>query len=346
MHMADALLSPGVGGLMTAVSVGAMAYSCAKMKGTDGEGPGESRVPVMGVMGAFVFAAQMINFTIPATGSSGHIGGGVLLAAMLGPYASLLTIAAVLIIQCLFFADGGLLALGCNIFNMGFFACFVAYPLIFKPMVKGGLSQGRITAASIVSVVLGLQLGAFSVVLETLFSGVTELPFGTFVLLMQPIHLAIGVVEGIITAAVLCFVYSMRPGLLDFYSPRQGEAAARGELSFGKTLLVLLALAAAIGGGLSLFASAYPDGLEWSMEKTAGTTELEREGGAYESAASIQETTAFMPDYAFKSDGEYGSALGTSTAGIVGGALTLALACAAGAAVSAFKKREGKNAGA
>ena len=83
----------------------------------------------------------MINFTIPATGSSGHIGGGILLAAMLGPYAALLTIAAVLIIQCLFFADGGLMALGCNIFNMGVYACFLAYPLIFKPMVSKGASR-------------------------------------------------------------------------------------------------------------------------------------------------------------------------------------------------------------
>jgi cobalt/nickel transport system permease protein len=292
-------------------------------------------------MGAFVFAAQMINFTIPATGSSGHIGGGILLAAMLGPYAALLTISAVLIIQCLFFADGGLMALGCNIFNMGFYACFVAYPFIFKPMVKGAQSAGKITAASIVSVVIGLQLGAFSVVLETLLSGVTELPFSTFVLLMQPIHLAIGVVEGIITAAVLCFVFQARPDLLDFWSAdvSGADTAPKSALSYGKTLLVLLGLAAVIGGGLSVYASAYPDGLEWSMEKTAGTTELERSGDAYETSAKIQESTAFMPDYDFKSTGEDGSAFGTSTAGIVGGALTLALACAAGAAVSAFKKR-------
>jgi cobalt/nickel transport system permease protein len=322
---------------MTAASVGAMAYACAKMKGSDGPGAGENNVPVMGVMGAFVFAAQMINFTIPATGSSGHIGGGILLAAMLGPYASLLTIAAVLIIQCLFFADGGLLALGCNIFNMGVYACFVAYPLIFKPMTRSGASPGRITAAAVVSVVVGLQLGAFSVVLQTLLSGVTELPFGTFVLLMQPIHLAIGAVEGLITAAVLCFVYQARPSLLDFYTGEKSNAK-KSALSFGNTLAVLLVMAALIGGGLSLFASAYPDGLEWSMEHTAGTAELEREGGAYESAATIQEATAFMPDYGFKSAGDEGSALGTSTAGIVGGALTLALACASGALVSAFKK--------
>ena len=353
MHMADALLSPGVSGIMTAASVGAIAYSVAKLKNADETGPGELAgsavdrvVPVMGVMGAFVFAAQMINFTIPATGSSGHIGGGILLAAMLGPYAALLTIAAVLIIQCLFFADGGLMALGCNIFNMGVYACFVAYPLIFKPMLRKGLTPGRITAASIVSVVIGLQLGAFSVVLETLLSGVTELPFGTFVALMQPIHLAIGVVEGIITAAVLCFVFQMRPDMLGFRGDTPGAASdvKKGALSFGKTLLVLLLLAAAIGGGLSVYASAYPDGLEWAMERTAGTAELEREGGAYERAASIQESTAFMPDYDFKSAGEEGSTFGTSVSGIVGGGLTLALACAAGALVTSFKKHRGKNA--
>jgi cobalt/nickel transport system permease protein len=346
MHMADALLSPGVSALMSAASVGAIAYSAVKLNKEDGadsalaDGAKDKRIPVMGVMGAFVFAAQMINFTIPATGSSGHIGGGILLAAMLGPYAALLTISAVLSIQCLFFADGGLLALGCNIFNMGVYACLVAYPFIFKPITKGTRSAGRITAASIASVVVGLQLGAFSVVLETLLSGVTELPFGAFVLLMQPIHLAIGAIEGIITAAVLCFVLQTRPDLLDFWSAASGaDAAPKGALSYGKTLLVLLGLAAAIGGGLSVYASAYPDGLEWSMEKTAGTAELERSGGAYETSARIQESTAFMPDYDFKSAGEDGSTFGTSTAGIAGGALTLALACATGAAVSAFKKR-------
>ena len=75
----------------------------------------------MGVLGAFIFAAQMINFTIPATGSSGHLGGGLILTILLGPYAAFLTIASVLMVQALFFADGGLLALGCNIFNLGFF---------------------------------------------------------------------------------------------------------------------------------------------------------------------------------------------------------------------------------
>ncbi|MDD4200115.1 MAG: energy-coupling factor ABC transporter permease, partial [Eubacteriales bacterium] len=207
MHMADALVSPEVGGVMMAATVGVAAYSIKKVQND----LDDKKVPMMGVMGAFVFAAQMINFSIPATGSSGHIGGGMLLAIMLGPYAGYLTMTSILFIQALFFGDGGLLAFGCNAFNLGFYTCFIAYPLIYKWITRKGLTSGRIFGASMVSSIVGLQMGAFSVVLETLFSGKTELPFGTFVLLMQPIHLGIGLVEGLVTAAVVTFVWKARP---------------------------------------------------------------------------------------------------------------------------------------
>ena len=131
MHMADALLSPAVGGGMWVVTAGLIGTSSRKVRLTFQE----KKIPLMGVAGAFVFAAQMINFTIPATGSSGHLGGGLLLAILLGPPAAFMTIASVLTVQALFFADGGLLALGCNIFNLGFFPCFVAYPWIYRPLV-------------------------------------------------------------------------------------------------------------------------------------------------------------------------------------------------------------------
>lgn len=91
---------------------------------------------MMGVMGAFVFAAQTINFTIPGTGSSGHLTGGLMLTALLGPYAGFLTMVGILAIQCLLFADGGLLALGCNIWNMAFYGCFISSMLIFKPIIS------------------------------------------------------------------------------------------------------------------------------------------------------------------------------------------------------------------
>src|SRR5512140_1975866 len=182
MHMADALLSPAVGGTMWAASAGTIAYCSAKVR----KELDDRKVPLMGVLGAFLFAAQMINFTIPATGSSGHLGGGLILAILLGPHAAFLTIASVLMVQALFFADGGLLALGCNIFNLGIFPAFIAYPLIYKKIIGNQPSQMKLTIAAMLAAVVGLQLGAFSVVLETVASGISSLPFRTFVALMQP----------------------------------------------------------------------------------------------------------------------------------------------------------------
>ena len=329
MHMADALLSPGVGAAMCAVSVGAMIYSGVKMKGGR---EAEKKLPMMAVSGAFVFAAQMINFTIPGTGSSGHIGGGILLAALLGGPAALLTISAVLVIQCLMFADGGLLALGCNIFNMGVLPCLLVYPLLFRNIFGKKTSRGRLMAASILSVVIGLQLGAFGVVLETTASGISALPFSTFVLLMQPIHLAIGLVEGIVTGAVLLFVYETRPEILD------GMQKSTESHSVRRTAAVFAIAALLVAGGLSLLASGLPDGLEWAMEKTAGTTELEAQGAA-EKAAEIQEKTALMPDYEAPVDN---AAASTSLAGVAGSVMTFVLAGAAGGVILAVKKRKKK----
>jgi cobalt/nickel transport system permease protein len=333
MHMADALISPVVGGVFYAASAASIAYSTVKIKKDE---LCEKKVPIMGVAGALVFAGQMINFTIPATGSSGHIGGGILLAGLIGGPAALLALSAVLIIQCLFFADGGLLALGCNIFNMGVIPCLLVYPLLFKRITAKGMNYKSITIASVVSVVVGLQIGAFGVVLETLASGVTELPFGAFLALMQPIHLAIGIVEGLVTAAILCYVQSARPEILE--GAESGQPID-GSVPMKKVVTVLIAITVVTGGLLALFASSYPDGLEWSMEGVAGTAELEADGAAFEGAAAIQETTAFLPDYGFAGAGEDAGPAGTTVSGIVGAAITFALAGAAGLAISRVKKR-------
>lgn len=340
MHMADALISPVVGGTMWAVTAGLTVYSAKKLKGN----LDDAKTPLMGVLGAFIFAAQMINFTIPATGSSGHLGGGMILAILMGPYAAFLTMASVLTVQALFFADGGLLALGCNIFNLGFFPCFIVYPLIYKKIVGDQPTPRAILAGSMVAGILSLQMGAFCVVLETLFSGISELPFGTFVLLMQPIHLAIGIVEGFVTAAVVTFVWKARPEVLD-------TAVAPGPLGWAgmKNVLVgLLVVAAVTGAVFSWFASANPDGLEWSMARTSGKEELAPpEHGVHSLLASLQEKTAFLPDYSFKEKGKEGPAeaekttaegkskkeepwpsvsAGTSVSGLVGGLMTMLVA--------------------
>jgi cobalt/nickel transport system permease protein len=317
---------------MNVVSAGALGYAAAKTKKDE---LSEKKLPVMAVAGAFVFAAQMINFTIPATGSSGHLGGGILLAALLGGFPAFLTLAAVLIIQCLFFADGGLLALGCNIFNIALIPCLVIYPLIFKPLTKKGFSSKSLSIATVLSVIVGLQLGALGVVVETMLSGISVLPFDKFALLMQPIHLAIGLVEGLVTTAILIFIYKMRPEIMDSTRKRTSIAPA---VSMKKVTIILCAVTLIVAAGLSLFASAYPDGLEWSMENITGTTELVAEGDVHEGAAGVQSVLGFMPDYNYPNAGEGASHSGTAVAGIVGSVITFALAGTIGFGIRSFKK--------
>lgn len=330
MHMADGILAPAVAVTMYAASTAVAGYSISRIKKVDEP----EKIPIMGVMGAFVFAAQMINFTIPGTGSSGHLCGGMMLSSILGPEAGFITMIGVLLIQCLLFADGGLMALGANIWNMAFYGCFIGGYLIWKLFMKNGVSKTRITVASIVGCVLTLQMGAFSIVLETMASGITELPFSLFFTAMQTIHLAIGLFEGLITAAVLVFVYEARPELLWV-----GKTHRQGKVSSKRFAAIIIGLTILVGGGLSLFASSFPDGLEWSMERVAGTSELEGEGEYYDMAASIQETTAILPDYSFKSD-EEGSAVGTSVSGIFGAAVVIALCTVVCYGLKFFKKTE------
>lgn len=319
---------------MWAISGGLITYCARRVK----ESMRDNLVPLMGVLGAFIFTAQMINFSIPGTGSSGHLGGGLILAVLLGPHAAFLVIASVLTVQAFFFADGGLLALGCNIFNLGFYPSFVAYPFLYRVIANGRYVSPRAVAAAIAAAVVGLQLGAFSVVLETKASGISDLPFGTFVLLMQPIHLAIGLVEGLTTAAVVSFVARARPEVMPSASPAAGVA-----VNMRPVLLGLLTAAVAVGGALSWFASTHPDGLEWSIAKITGKEEIAgTESVLRRRLSEVQETTAVLPDYSFKAPAENASgdaasaseeppaawptvSAGTSVAGLAGGAATLVL---------------------
>ncbi|TAN42838.1 MAG: cobalamin biosynthesis protein CbiM [Nitrospirae bacterium] len=347
MHMADALLSPAAGATFWAGTLAAIAYCSKKLKET----MDEKMVPLMGVLGAFIFAAQMINFTIPATGSSGHLGGGMILSIVLGPYAAFVVMASVLTVQALFFADGGLLALGCNIWNLGIYPCFIAYPLIYKPLAGSGATSGRITAAAMISGVVGLQLGAFSVVLQTLLSGRSELPFNTFVLLMQPIHLGIGIVEGFVTAGVINFIKSARPEIIESAFSTRPIAAG---VSLRNVLVGLSVAALLTGGTLSWFASANPDGLEWSIEKTFGKPELpEQPQGITHSLKRVQEATSFLPDYSFRKTGEKTESAGAgekaevwpnvesgkSLSGMVGSGIVIGMILLIGFSIKAVKKK-------
>lgn len=344
MHMSDALITPAVGGVMWGATAVTAAYCAKKVR----EDLDESKIPLMGVAGAFIFASQMLNFTIPGTGSSGHLGGGLILTILLGPYAAFLVMASVLTVQALFFADGGLLALGANIFNLGFFPAFVAFPLVYKKIVGDNPSMGRIVTGGILGALVGLQLGALGVVLETTLSGVSELPFATFLAMMMPIHLAIGLVEGLVTAAVVAFVYKAQPEILARSSKRE---SLKG-LNLRPVLIGLVSAALVSGVGFAWFASASPDGLEWSIARVTGVEEIEGASAElHESLAALQGRTSILPDYAFPAGEEAAEEeaawpaveAGTSASGVVGGALTLALAVLVG---FVLKRRSSRAAGA
>lgn len=292
MHVSDALVSTPVALTGAAIAVGLLGIAGREVRKNDNS----SIVPLMGVLGAFVFAAQMINFAIPGTGSSGHVIGGVLLAAFLGPWAAFITLASVLIIQCLVFADGGLLALGCNLINMGAMTTLVAYPLIFKPIAGSSSNPWRISIAAVIACTVGLELGACLVTLETMLSDVSALKWTHFLGVMAAIHLPIGFCEGLATAAVLAFVAKNRPDLLN----NVGKTAARKQV---KRAAVWFGIATVvIAAGLVWFASSNPDGLEWSVANEPGMEAFEHHHHDHVTSVSvwagkISNTTSIMPDY-------------------------------------------------
>lgn len=301
--MADALVSAPVAltaGIVASALLVVASRQVSKIRRND-------ILPLMGVMGAFVFAAQMINFSIPGTGSSGHIIGGVLLGALLGPWAAFLTLVSVLIIQCLVFADGGLLALGCNLINMGAMTCLIAYPFIYRPIVRDSLSKWKIMFASILACIVGLELGAISVTAETELSVITALPTVTFLSFMLPIHLAIGLCEGVATGFVLWFVASSRPEMLASIADGKdvsGSNKSKRSRSIGFVLITLGIIAFILAAGFTWLASGDPDGLEWSIENITGNPEI---------APSVAPPTAILPDY------------DSVLSGIIGGVIVIVL---------------------
>jgi len=260
MHMANELLSVPIAGLTLALA--AVLLSIAARRA--GRATADRRLPLMGVMGAFVFAAQMINFTLPGMpGTSGHLGGGVLLAILLGPAAGIVAMAGILIVQCLLFQDGGLLALGCNIINMGVIPCLLGwglYRFILGPVVKA--AAWRQYLAAWLACVVGVTAGAAMVPVEAALSGVLQVPFGQFLGVMIGVHLIIGLCEGAITFAVIAYLRRVRPELLGL-ALDHAPVEARGP-GYLVVMVSLLGTALLMAGVVGWFASTSPDGLEWS----------------------------------------------------------------------------------
>ena len=254
MHMANELLSVPVAAGSLAVAAAGLGLVCRKVRnilGTD-------KLALMGVLGAFVFAGQMVNFQLPAMpGTSGHMVGAVLLAIVLGPHLAAIVMTSVVMVQCLIFQDGGLLALGCNIINMGLVPCYIGY-FLYKIVTTGPPSNLRVYIGTMLACVVSMEAGAILVPVQAALAGVLAVPFTTFLITMIGVHFLVGFVEGVITVAVLGYLQQVRPDIVADSLP--GEARLRKSTVLG-TLAVFTII---IGAGLSLLASDFPDGLEWS----------------------------------------------------------------------------------
>jgi cobalt/nickel transport system permease protein len=210
MHIPDGFLSHGINAATFVVSAGACAYGVKRVN----RNFGEREVPLMGVTAAFIFAAQMINFPV-AGGTSGHFLGAVFSSVLLGPWASLIIITIVLVVQCLGFADGGLTAIGSNIFNMGVIGALGGYGIFFLIYTLLQKSRKGFFIALAISSWFSIVMGASAAAIELAISGTSPLKIALTA--MAGIHAIIGVGEAIITTAAISLILKTRPDLVTSY---------------------------------------------------------------------------------------------------------------------------------
>jgi len=221
MHIPDGFLSHGINATTFVLSAGTCALALKKVN----RAFGEKEVPLMGVTAAFVFAAQMLNFPV-AGGTSGHFLGAVFSSVLLGPWAGFIIITLVLVVQCLGFADGGLTALGSNVFNMaviGALGGYAMFSVVYSSFQKR--EKGFFIALAISSWV-SIVLGASAAAVELALSGTSPL---TIVLpAMAGVHVIIGIGEAIITTTAVSLILKTRPDLVRSFAKREAvrESAA------------------------------------------------------------------------------------------------------------------------
>ena len=292
MHMANELLTIPVAVATLCLAAGIVAAAAAWA----GRKLDTEKLPLMGVLGAFVFAAQMINFSLPGMpGTSGHLGGGVLLAIVLGPAGAIVTMAGILIVQCLIFQDGGLLALGCNIINLGAIPALAGWGLYRLLLGQAGQAKPWRQYLSVwAACIVGVTAGAAMVPLQAGLAGVLMIPVSHFLTVIVGVHVIIGFVEGLVTFAVIAYLRRARPEALGLASESPGGLSRRAVLAS------LAATALLLGGVVSWFASTHPDGLEWSYQEHrygGGQSALKGPSPAVVSVDEWQDRWSLMSDY-------------------------------------------------
>ncbi len=292
LHIPDGFLNLVISLLFWAITAATVGVAVSKTN----KSLGEKQVPLMGIMAAFIFAAQMLNFPVMG-GTSGHFLGGALAAIVLGPWASVLVMTAVIALQGLLFQDGGLLAMGANIFNMGLLTAMIGYGLYRSVLNQ---SRGIRLAVAGGAAWLAVIAAALMTSLQLWLSGAAQLQI--VIPAMLGVHVLIGLGEAVVTVAALAFIEQTRPDLLN--EKAVTEKGGKGWVFVGVIVSLLAVL-------LSPLASADPDGLE-RVAEDMGFLQLGQ-------SAPYQ----ILPDYTIPFLGE--TALSTIVAGAVGALVLLGL---------------------
>lgn len=292
LHIPDGFLTLIISLIFWVLTIVAVGMAISKTN----KALGEKQVPLMGIMAAFIFAAQMLNFPV-AGGTSGHFLGGALSAIVLGPWAAILVMTAVVGLQGLLFQDGGLLVMGANIFNMGVLTALIGFGLYRS--VLGANKTTRLVVAGL-GAWLSTMAAALLVSFQLWLSGTSQLQ--VVIPAMLGVHALIGIGEALVTVAALAFIMQTRPDLLD--SKAIAEKGGRGWIYAGVGISILAVL-------VSPLASGNPDGLERVAEDMGF---LQR---------GLDAPYQILPGYTVPFLGE--TALSTVIAGVVGALVVLGI---------------------
>ncbi len=293
LHIPDGFLNLVVSLIFWALTIIAVGIAISKTN----KALGEKQVPLMGIMAAFIFAAQMLNFPV-AGGTSGHFLGGALAAIVLGPWAGILVMTAVISVQAILFQDGGLLVMGANIFDMGVLTAIIGFGLY--RIVSGSANKTLKLAVAGAAAWLSTVAAALLTALQLWISGTSSLQ--VVMPAMLGVHVLIGIGEALITVAALAFIMQARPDLLQ--AEKVAEKGGRGWIAAGVVLSLIAVL-------LSPLASGDPDGLE-RVAEDLGFLEF-----------GLDAPYTILPDYTIPFLGE--TALSTIVAGVVGALVVLGL---------------------
>ena len=313
MHIPEGMLSGPVTAVTGLGAAGTVGYAVAWIR----KHMDQRKVVLMAVLGALIFALQMLNFPVQA-GTSGHFAGGALAGIILGPWPAAVVLTAVLAVQALLFADGGVIALGANVLNLGIVAPFLGYA-VYNAIAKLIDSKAGRVGGSFVAAWLSIVVAAGAVAIQLGLSGTAN--FGVAMVAMVGTHALIGVGEGLITAALVSYLLVVRPDLL------KGDISSTGTKPM-RSVIVTLAAVAVLAAGFSFVASSFPDGLEFVyFEQGVGDV------AAVETAPSLVGDGGPLADYGVA--GMDNEALGSAIAGVVGLTVTAGVL----AAVAIRKRR-------